>query len=56
MIAGDKFPYYDALDAADAVAKEGTIDVSGMEDLLKAHLAEQMVLALNRAERSISNV
>jgi fido (protein-threonine AMPylation protein) len=50
MIAGDKGPYYEALEAADAAGKKGSIDVSEMEQLLSELLARQMVLALQRAD------
>jgi fido (protein-threonine AMPylation protein) len=50
MIAGDKAPYYRALEAADAAGKNGAVDVSEMEHLLSELLARQMVLALERAE------
>ena len=49
MIAGDKQPYYRALEAADAAGKDGVVDVSAMEHLLSELLAKQMVLALERA-------
>jgi Fic family protein len=42
-IAKDKFPYYDALDAADAAWRNGELDVSKMEALLDGHLAEQLL-------------
>jgi hypothetical protein len=50
MIAGNKRPYYDALEAADAAGKKGSLDVSEMEQLLSELLARQMVLALQHAE------
>ena len=50
MIAGDKGPYYKALEAADAAGKTGSVDVSEMEHLLSELLARQMVLALQRAD------
>lgn len=43
MIADDKFPYYDALDAADASWIAGTVDVSAMETLLEGLLARQLL-------------
>ena len=52
LIAKDKFPYYDALDAADAAAKEGHIDVSKMEELIRELFAGQMLMALERANRT----
>ncbi len=42
-IAVDKSPYYQALDAADAAWKAGKVDVSSMEALLSATLAQQLV-------------
>jgi Fic family protein len=50
MIACNKEPYYEALEAADAASKEGVVDVSEMEHLLGELLAKQMVLALERAD------
>ena len=50
LIATNKQPYYDALEAADEAHKQGTIDVSAMGNLIKDLLARQMVLALERAE------
>ncbi len=43
MIASDKFPYYDALDAADAADRQGVLDVSVMQDLVSGLLAKQLV-------------
>lgn len=42
-IVGNKFPYYAALDAADAAWRRGALDVSKMESLLADHLASQLV-------------
>jgi hypothetical protein len=42
-IAEQKQPYYQALDAADAALKKGTIDVTEMEELLESHLKDQLV-------------
>ncbi len=50
MIAQNKDPYYKALEAADLAAKNGSLDVAEMEQLLSDLLAKQMVLALQRAE------
>jgi hypothetical protein len=50
MISQNKDPYYKALEAADAAARNGLTDVSEMEYLLSDLLAKQMVLALQRAE------
>lgn len=49
-IARDKFPYYDALDAADASWKDERLDVSKMEKLLEDHLAAQLVDVFNTAK------
>lgn len=42
-ISTNKFPYYDALDSADAAFRLGTIDVTAMESLLEQHLAGQLM-------------
>lgn len=42
-IAADKSPYYQALDAADTAWRNGVIDVSAMETLLSAMLAQQLL-------------
>ena len=49
-IADNKFPYYDALDAADAAWKDERLDVSAMEKLLEDHLAAQLVQVFNAAK------
>ena len=50
-IAGNKIPYYDALDAADAAWKaDATVDVSKMEELLGDHLAAQLLEVFNTAK------
>jgi hypothetical protein len=46
MIAENKTPYYAALEAADHGHKDGEINVSEMEELLRNLLARQMVLVL----------
>lgn len=43
MIAADKFPYYDALDAADESLNGKTFDVSAMEALVSRLLAKQLM-------------
>jgi fido (protein-threonine AMPylation protein) len=43
MIAADKWPYYDALDAADAAYAAGMLDVSAMENLVAGLLARQLM-------------
>lgn len=50
LIADNKFPYYDALEAADEAVKTDIIDVSEMENLIQNLLARQMYLALERAK------
>ncbi|MBL4601092.1 MAG: Fic family protein [Rhizobiaceae bacterium] len=42
QIVGNRDPYFDALDSADAAYKSGKIDVSEMEKLLSGMLAEQL--------------
>jgi len=42
QIVDNRNPYFDALDAADLAWKEGRVDVSKMEDLLGALLAQQL--------------
>jgi fido (protein-threonine AMPylation protein) len=42
QIVGNRGPYFDALDAADAAWKSGSLNVSRMEELLGALLARQL--------------
>jgi Fic family protein len=42
QIVDNRNPYFDALDAADVAWREGRVDVSKMEDLLGALLAQQL--------------
>lgn len=50
-IAGNKFPYYGALDQADAAWKgAASVDVSKMEELLGDHLAGQLLEVFNAAK------
>ena len=42
FIAENKGPYYAAIDQADAAAKDGRIDVTAMEEILKEALAKQL--------------
>lgn len=49
MIAADKFPYYDALDAADAAWRDGRLDVTEMESLVSRLLASQLVTVITDA-------
>lgn len=49
-IAGNKGPYYDALEAADAAWKQSQcVDVSVLESLLEGKLGAQLVQALKEA-------
>lgn len=51
LIAADKKPYYDALEAADMVLKEKKkIDVSQLEQMLSGMLAAQLLQATREAE------
>jgi Fic family protein len=50
MITKNKDLYYKALEAADAAAQRGDLDVSEMEYLLSDLLAKQMVLVLERGQ------
>lgn len=43
MIAQNKFPYYNALEVADAAFLTGVADVSAMQKLLGDLLAKQLV-------------
>ena len=53
QIAEDKKPYYDALEAADAVwAASQEIDVSALETIRDNHLARQLVNAAREAGQS----
>jgi Fic family protein len=49
QIVANRRPYFDALEKADAVCKEGRVDVSEMESLLKRLLAVQLTSAFDRA-------
>lgn len=49
QISENKKPYFDALEAADAAYKRGSIDVSKMETLLENYLANQLVDIHGRA-------
>ena len=50
QIAQDKKPYYDALEKADAASVGGSIDVSGLEEMLGGMLAKQLLQAAKEAE------
>lgn len=43
QIAGDRTPYYRALEAADEALRSGSIDLTQMEELLSGMLAKQLV-------------
>lgn len=49
QIAGDKTPYYEALESADLALKGGAIDVSGLEKMLEGMLAKQLLNAAKEA-------
>jgi predicted nucleotide-binding protein/fido (protein-threonine AMPylation protein) len=49
FIAADKKPYYNALESADASWKKGVLDLTKMEELLKACLAAQLVDVVQQA-------
>jgi len=53
QIAGNKKPYYDALEAADAAWRaKDAVDVSRLEAMLEAMLAKQLVSAAAQASKS----
>ncbi len=52
LISGDKGPYYQALEAADAAGLAGSLDVSAMEHLLEQLLAQQLVDIVSQASDS----
>jgi Fic family protein len=49
QIAGDKPPYYKALESADLALKAGKIDVSALENMLEGMLAKQLLNAARQA-------
>jgi Fic family protein len=51
QIVAKRDPYYIALDAADAAWAKGMVDVSGMEVLLEAMLARQLMSAHEAAKK-----
>jgi hypothetical protein len=55
QIAGNKKPYYDALEAADKRLAEGVTDVSELEDMLDRMLAKQLVSAAKQAKGEAQN-
>lgn len=54
QIAGNKKPYYDALEAADKQLALGKIDVSELEGMLNAMLSTQLLSAAKEANGEIS--
>lgn len=54
-ISGNKPPYYDALDQADAAWKDMRVDVVAMEKLLADHLAAQLIEIHNAATNAPSS-
>jgi Fic family protein len=50
QIAGNKKPYYDALETADLRLTGGEIDVSALEDMLDRMLATQLLSAAKEAK------
>jgi hypothetical protein len=49
QIAGNKKPYYDALEAADKHLLDGNIDVSDLEEMLSGMLSTQLLSAAKEA-------
>lgn len=55
QIAGNKKPYYDALEAADEhLAADKTVDVSRLEEMLNAMLSTQLLSAAKEATGEIA--
>jgi len=52
QIAGNKDPYYKALEAADAAWKDQRLDVSQLERLLGDYLSAQLVGVMEQASGS----
>jgi Fic family protein len=53
QIAGNKRPYYDALEAADNRLADGNVDVSELEKMLDAMLSTQLLSAAKEASGEI---
>jgi len=53
QIAGNKTPYYDALEAADKHLASGTVDVSELEEMLGGMLSTQLLSAAKEAAGEI---
>ena len=54
QIAGNKDPYYDALEIADEHLKAGKIDVSKLEDMLGGMLSTQLLSAAKEAADEVT--
>jgi Fic family protein len=54
QIAGDKTPYYAALESADLGLKSGQVDVSKLENMLEGMLAKQLLNAAKQASGDAS--
>jgi Fic family protein len=54
QIAGDKTPYYTALESADLGLKSGRVDVSSLENMLEGMLAKQLLSAAKEASAGTS--
>jgi Fic family protein len=54
QIAGNKKPYYDALEAADRRLLEGKVDVNDLEKMLGAMLSTQLLSAAKEASGEIT--
>ncbi len=54
QIAGDKTPYYNALESADLGLKSGRVDVSDLENMLEGMLAKQLLNAAKEASGGVS--
>jgi Fic family protein len=52
LIAKNKDPYYQALEAADKANADGKIDLSEMEKLLEGLLAKQLISVIDAARSS----
>jgi Fic family protein len=55
QIAGDKAPYYTALESADLGLKSGRVDVSVLENMLEGMLAKQLLNAARQASGGLGD-
>ena len=55
QIAGNKKPYYDALEQSDEAFKTGKVDVSSLENLLSSLLANQLYSVHRVANKDLDN-